>query len=61
MVLVYNVSYRYREDLAIISLSEGSYGIGVNYSDFCREVIFLELGVYVLIVIVVVLSFFLII
>ena len=61
MVLVYNVFYRYREDLTITSLSEGSYGIGVNYSDFYREVVFLELGVYVFIVIIIVLSFFLII
>ena len=61
MVLVYNVSYRYRGDLAVASLSEGSHGIGVDHSDFYREVIFLKLRVYVLIVIVVVLSFFLII
>ena len=60
MVLVYNVSYRYRGDLVVISLSEGSHDIGVDHSDFCREVIFLGLGVYVLIVMVVVLGFFLI-
>ena len=60
-MLVYNVSYKYRGDLVVTSLSEGSYGIGVDYSDFCREVIFLELRVYVLIVMIVVLSFFFII
>ena len=61
MILVYNISYRYRGDLVVISLGEGSYDIGVDHSDFYREVIFLELGVYVFIVIVVILSFFLII